>query len=62
VQVSGGLGLYAGKLFRLGHMGNIDAHDLVSAIAAIERTLAGLGTPVELGKGVGVLMHELNKK
>lgn len=59
VQVSGGLGPYAGKLFRLGHMGNIDTHDLVAVVAAIERTLSRVGKPVEFGKGVGVLMNEL---
>jgi aspartate aminotransferase-like enzyme len=59
VQVSGGLGAYAGKLFRLGHMGNIDMHDLVSVIAAIERTLARIGKKVEFGKGVGTLLKEM---
>ncbi len=39
VVVAGGLGEYAGKLFRLGHMGNIDKHVIASTLAAIERTL-----------------------
>lgn len=34
--VAGGLGAYAGKMFRLGHMGNIDTHFLVSTMSAIE--------------------------
>jgi aspartate aminotransferase-like enzyme len=59
--VAGGLAAYAGKMFRLGHMGNIDVHDMVSTIAAIERTLYRIGQPVELGKGVGTLMRELLK-
>ncbi|KAB3529170.1 pyridoxal-phosphate-dependent aminotransferase family protein [Alkaliphilus serpentinus] len=59
IVVAGGLGPYAGKLFRLGHMGNIDTHDLVSAIATIERALYRVGYHVELGKGVGVLMKGL---
>ncbi len=59
VVVAGGLGAYAGKMFRLGHMGNIDSHHLVCVIAAIERALYKLGVKVELGKGVGVLMSEL---
>lgn len=57
--VAGGLGPYAGKMFRLGHMGNIDIHDLVSVIAAIERALYRSGFEVELGRGVGILMREL---
>ncbi len=59
-QVAGGLGAYAGKMFRIGHMGNIDDHDLVSAIAAIERTLYRMGTDV-LGKGVEALQRGLVK-
>ncbi|MBW8381233.1 MAG: alanine--glyoxylate aminotransferase family protein, partial [Youngiibacter sp.] len=59
VFVAGGLGAYAGRMFRLGHMGNIDMHDSVSAIAAIERTLYRLGKHTELGKGVGVFMKEM---
>ena len=62
VQVAGGLGPYAGKLFRLGHMGNIDTHDVVSVIAAIERTLQRIGKEVEFGKGVGTLMDHLAQK
>ena len=31
--VAGGLGAYAGKMFRLGHMGNIDTHDLVNYVS-----------------------------
>ena len=59
VMVAGGLGAYAGKMFRLGHMGNIDTHDLVSVIAAIERALYRAGQSVVLGKATGILMEEL---
>lgn len=59
VVVAGGLAAYAGKMFRLGHMGNIDTHDLVSVIAAIERALHRSGKTVELGSGVGTLMKKL---
>lgn len=59
VIVAGGLGEYAGKMFRLGHMGNIDMHYLVSTMAAIERTLYRLGIKDVLGKGVAVLTENL---
>ena len=59
VVVAGGLGAYAGKMFRLGHMGNIDMHDVVAVIAAIERALFRVGQHEELGKGVGIAMREL---
>lgn len=61
IVVAGGLGDYAGKMFRLGHMGNIDTHDLVSTISAIERTLYRLGKKDVLGKGVGILTAGLLK-
>lgn len=60
IVVAGGLGAYAGKMFRLGHMGNIDVHHLVSVISAIERALFRVGIDV-LGKGVGILTRELMK-
>ena len=58
--VAGGLGDYAGKMFRLGHMGNVDTLDLTSAISSIERTLYRMGTDV-LGKGTAAFTKELNK-
>jgi aspartate aminotransferase-like enzyme len=59
IMVAGGLAAYAGKMFRLGHMGNIDKHDLVSVIATIERALYRAGAAVKLGKGVEVLQKKL---
>lgn len=59
IMVAGGLAAYAGKMFRLGHMGNIDKHDLVSVIATIERAAYRAGMPVELGKGVAVVQKSL---
>lgn len=61
IIVAGGLAAYAGKMFRIGHMGNVDTHDLVSAIAAIERTLyrMGLKKKEELGVGVAALLQGL---
>lgn len=61
IIVAGGLAAYAGKMFRIGHMGNVDTHDLVSSIASIERVLYRMGVHKELGKGVGVLMEEMLK-
>lgn len=57
--VAGGLGDYAGKMFRFGHMGNIDEHYLVSVISAIERTLIRLDVNFETGSGVGTLLENL---
>lgn len=60
VIVAGGLGEYAGKMFRYGHMGNIDKHFLVSVMAAIERTLIRCNVNFPPGVGVGKLLEELN--
>ncbi|MDF2674126.1 MAG: aminotransferase class [Clostridiales bacterium] len=56
-MVAGGLAAYAGKMFRLGHMGNIDKHTLVSTIAAIERTAVKCGMNIELGSGLKVIQE-----
>lgn len=61
VMVAGGLGEYAGKMFRLGHMGNIDTSDLCSVIAAIERALYTVSGKDMRGVGVGIYMKELTK-
>jgi aspartate aminotransferase-like enzyme len=54
-----GLAAYAGKSFRLGHMGNIDKHVIVSTLCAIERALHRCGQTVEFGKAVRVYMETL---
>ncbi|SKC80758.1 pyridoxal-phosphate-dependent aminotransferase family protein, partial [Maledivibacter halophilus] len=59
IAVAGGLGAYAGKMFRLGHMGNIDTHDLVSTLSTIERALYKSGMKDVMGKGVAALTTEL---
>ncbi|MDR2179749.1 MAG: alanine--glyoxylate aminotransferase family protein [Synergistaceae bacterium] len=59
VQSAGCLGAFAGKGFRLGHMGNIDKHVLVGTIASVERACVKCGYQVELGKGLGVLQAGL---
>lgn len=59
VQSAGCLGGFAGKGFRLGHMGNIDKHTLVSAIGAVERACVKSGYRMDLGKALGVLQKGL---
>jgi len=43
VIVAGGLGEVAGKVFRMGHMGNLSNSQVQFAIAAVESTLSTLG-------------------
>jgi aspartate aminotransferase-like enzyme len=57
IIVAAALGAYAGKAFRLGHMGHIDKQVIVSVITAIERALYRVGFPVEFGKGIQSYME-----
>lgn len=58
IQIAGGYGDLAGKLFRLGHMGLAAHPTLVTAqVGMLERTLADLGMPVSLGTGVGAALE-----
>ncbi len=53
VVVAGGLGETAGKVFRMGHMGNLSASQVLFAIDALERTLTSLGYSFQPGSGLG---------
>jgi aspartate aminotransferase-like enzyme len=59
INVGAGLAGYAGKMFRIGHMGNIDEHDMSAAIAAVERALIKVGYSFTPGTGVGALLKTL---
>ena len=52
VVVAGGLGETAGKVFRMGHMGNLTAADILFAFEAMEKTLSELGYGFAAGAGV----------
>lgn len=54
VILAGSLGEYAGKAFRIGHMGNADSQDFIGALTGIERALKRCGINVISGKAVGV--------
>ncbi len=59
VQSAGCLGDFQGKGFRMGHMGNIDKHTLISAVGAVERACVKCGYRIEFGKALGVLQEGL---
>lgn len=52
VAMAGGQDHVKGKIIRVSHMGFVDAFDTLSAISAVEMTLAKFGRSVEPGKGV----------
>jgi pyridoxamine--pyruvate transaminase len=63
VMISPGYGELVGKLFRLGHMGLMQAHPtaLAAQLGVLERALADLGQPVQFGAGVGAAMAALTE-
>lgn len=52
VLVSAGKGVLAGKVFRLGHMGNISENDVVATLSIIEKTLSDINYDFKLGSGI----------
>lgn len=52
ITIAGGQGKMKGKIFRIGHCGYYDRFDIISAISALEMTLAELGFEFQLGAGV----------
>jgi len=59
VVVAGGLGESKGRVFRMGHMGNLTADQIEFAMRAIEQTLATLQYGFEPGSGVAAAMKSL---
>jgi len=52
VVVAGGLGPLTGKVFRMGHMGNLSFSQVYFALDAVEKTLQSLEYPFGIGDGL----------
>jgi aspartate aminotransferase-like enzyme len=61
VIVAGGLGETAGKVFRMGHMGNLSASQVFFALDALEKTLSSLNYKFKEGSGVQAAKEVLEK-
>ena len=61
VHVAGGQGKVAGKIIRIGHMGDVDGFDLLAVIAALEMALLDLGYPAKLGEGTRTMTQLLRE-
>ena len=59
VHIAGCLGEFAGRGFRIGHMGNINEGVLAALIAAVERASIKCGYKIEPGVGLGALQRAL---
>jgi aspartate aminotransferase-like enzyme len=61
VTITGGQGKLESSIFRIGHMGDVDAFDALTAVAAVEMGLADLGYAVKLGEGVRAAQEVLRE-
>jgi aspartate aminotransferase-like enzyme len=52
VTIAGGQDDYAGRIFRVGHLGYFGDFDIITTLAALEMTLAELGYDFERGAGI----------
>ena len=57
VQLIGGQGEWAGKVFRIGHIGWFDLFDIITALAAVELGLAAAGVAVDRGVAVTAALN-----
>jgi alanine-glyoxylate transaminase/serine-glyoxylate transaminase/serine-pyruvate transaminase len=56
ISLGSGLGELAGKVFRIGHLGDQNALSMAGALAGVEMALCDAGIPVTLGSGVGAAL------
>lgn len=59
--MAGGLGRLKGKVFRIGHMGNISYSQIEFAVDAVEQTLSELGYAFHPGSGVEAVKEALQR-
>lgn len=52
ITIAGGQEQFAGKIFRIAHLGYYDELDMITMLSALEMTLADCGFKFELGAGV----------
>jgi serine---pyruvate transaminase len=61
ITIAGGQDDYAGKIFRLSHLGYYDEFDMVTMITALEMTLKECGYAFELGTGVQAVIKSFQQ-
>lgn len=61
ITIAGGQAEAKGKIFRIAHLGYVDAYDVIIGISALEMVLKEVGHPVDLGKGVKAATEVLEK-
>jgi len=58
LALGAGLSQVAGKLFRVGHLGDLNEVMLLGAIAGAEMAMRDIGIEIELGSGVAAAQAE----
>ena len=58
VSLGSGLNEVAGKLFRIGHLGDTNSLTVAGALSGVEMALCDAGIPVTLGSGVGAALQQ----
>jgi serine---pyruvate transaminase len=58
ITVAGGQGDLKGKIFRISHLGYYDELDMMTMIAALERTLVEVGANIKPGAGLTAAQNE----
>lgn len=61
VSFGGGLGDVAGKVYRIGHLGDMTEVMALSGLATAEMAMADLGYPIELGAGVAAAQRHYSE-
>lgn len=56
ITVAAGQDAFAGKIFRISHLGFYDELDMLTVIGALEMTLKKINYPFEVGSGVSAVM------
>ena len=58
ISLGSGLSEMAGKLFRIGHLGDTNRLTLAGALSGVEMALCDAGIPITLGCGVGAALQQ----
>lgn len=62
LSLGSGLSKVAGKVFRIGHLGNLNEIMVLQALAGSELAMKDCGIPIELGSGVAAAQESLLRK
>ncbi|MCK8824518.1 pyridoxal-phosphate-dependent aminotransferase family protein [Fuchsiella alkaliacetigena] len=62
VYITGSKGKLKGKVFRIGHLGNVSRSDILSTISALEMVLNQEGFEVKLGSGLAAAQKVFHKE